>query len=220
MSDINWKQYFNNKADKFGASVMTSGYFSEKSFYMQRQNTLKWLGDIKKYNVLDAGCGVGAFSETLVKENMVYGADFSEKSLEFAKKRGLNTYCGDIGNLPYEDGKFDLVMCIGVIQHIKEYERIIKELCRVTKSGGTVLVETLNANSLQRKILSIIDKTKRFDFMYDATHLEVVFKKYGLDNIEFMNIYYPLNHASYKKSYGMMAKYFSTSFAIKGTKRG
>lgn len=220
MSDINWKQYFNSKADKFGASVMTSDYFNEKSFYIQRQNTLKWLGDIKKCNVLDAGCGVGAFSETLVKDNSVYGADFSEKSLEFAKQRGLNTYCGDIGDLPYEEGKFDLVLCIGVIQLIKEYERVIKELSRVTKPGGTLLIETLNTHSMQRKLHSVFDKTKKFDLMFDATQLEGIFKKYGFEHIEFMNIFYPLNYVSYTKNYGTTAKYLSTSFAIKGIKRG
>lgn len=218
MSQSNWKEYFNDKAKTHGGSVMTSDYFNEKSFYIQRENTLRWLGALKGKEILDAGCGVGAFSETLVKENTVHGVDFSEKSLEFAKKRGLTTHCGDLGALPYENGKFDLVLCIGVIQLITDYRRIINELARVTKPGGTLLIETLNRNSLQRKMYSVINKDKKFDLMYTREELEGVFKQLGFGSIEFMNIHHPLSYVTYKKDEGFIDKCFSTSFAIKGVK--
>lgn len=219
MSDAGWKQYFNKKAETYGESVMTSDYFNEKSFYLQRENTLKWFGEIKNKTVLDAGCGVGAFTETLVKDNKVYGVDFSEKSLEYAKKRGLDTICADLKALPFEDGKFDIVLCIGVIQLISGYEDILKELARVTKPGGVVLIETLNKSSIQRKVLMAVDKTKKFDRMYDMSELKEVYEKLGLSNIEYMNIYHPLEKVSYSSNMSIFKKYFSTSFAIKGEKK-
>lgn len=218
MSDSSWKDYFNNKAKTHGGSVMTSDYFNEKSFYMQRENTLKWLGDLKNKEILDAGCGVGAFSETLVKDNSVYGVDFSEKSLEFAKKRGLNTCTGDLKALPFEDGKFDLVLCIGVIQLIREYEKVIRELARVTRPGGTLLIETLNKNSVQRKVYSFLNRDKKFDLMFSKEELRRLFEGLGFKNIEFMSLYHPADFVTYKKDEGFIDKYFSTSFAIKGEK--
>lgn len=218
MAESNWKEYFNQKANTHSGSVMTSDYFNEKSFYIQRENTLKWLGQMKNKVILDAGCGVGAFSETLAKENQVHGVDFSEKSLEYARQRGLDTHCGDLGALPYEDGKFDLVLCIGVIQLIKEYERVLKELARVTKPGGTLLIETLNRNSMQRKAYNAVNKAKKFDLMFSRQELKAVFEGLGFRNIEFMNLYHPLDTVTYKKNEGLIDKIFSTSFAIKGEK--
>lgn len=219
MKEANWKNYFNEKASTFGGSVKTSDYFDERSFYIQRDNTLRWLGEIKGKEILDAGCGVGAFSEPLVKENTVYGVDFSEKSLEFAKERGLRGYCGDLAQLPFETGKFDLILCIGVLQLIKEYKKVIAELARVLKPGGTLLVETLNKYSMQRKLLGMVDKTKKFDLMFGMSELAELFKEAGLESIEFMNIYHPMEFVTSSKREGFINKYFSTSFAIKGMKK-
>ncbi|RKN78254.1 class I SAM-dependent methyltransferase [Paenibacillus ginsengarvi] len=218
MSNHNWKQYFDKKAEVHGASVKSSDYFNEKSFFMQRENTLRFLGPCKGKVILDAGCGVGAFSEPLVEHNIVYGVDFSEKSLEFAAARGLKTMPGDLTALTFEDGKFDVVVCNGVIQLIDQYEDVIKELARVTKRGGTLLVETLNRNSLQRKLLKLFEKDKKFDRMFEMNELQSVFKKYGFEHIEFLHIYHPFHFVTQGTGQGALANQFSTSFAIKGSK--
>ncbi|MEF3304684.1 class I SAM-dependent methyltransferase [Paenibacillus sp. GYB003] len=218
MGNIHWKQYFDKKAEVHGASVKSSDYFNEKSFFMQRDNTLRWLGPCKGKLILDAGCGVGAFSEPLTEHNIVYGVDFSEKSLEYAAARGLKTMPGDLTALEFEDGKFDIVVCNGVIQLIEQYEDVIKELARVTKPGGTLLVETLNRGSIQRKLLKLLEKDKKFDRMYEMSELRDVFAKYGFDNIEFLHIYHPFHFVTQGSGQNMLANKFSTSFAIKGRK--
>lgn len=218
MKEGNWKQYFNEKAATFGGSVKTSDYFDEKSFYTQRDNTLKLLGPLRGKVILDAGCGVGAFSEPLVKENTVHGVDFSEKSLQFAKERGLLTTCGDLGSLPFEDGKFDVILCIGVIQLIPEYQSVVKELYRVLKPGGILLLETLNRNSMQRKLLRLVDKSKKFDLMFDMNQLSKLYGEMGLRDIRFMNLYHPFSRVTHSKKQGPVSNLFSTSFAIMGVK--
>lgn len=220
MSNIDWKQYFNEKAAAFGGSVKTSDYFNEQSFFIRRDNTLKWLGEMKGKEILDAGCGVGAFSEPLVSNNTVFGIDFSEKSLEYAKQRGLKVYCSDLGKLPFEDAKFDLVLCIGVIQHIKDYDKIIKELGRVVKPSGILLIETLNKFSAQRKLLDLIGKSnKNFDLMFGKKELGQLLTTLGFEEIEFMSLYHPMNFVTYSEDEGVFNKYFSTSFAVKGRKK-
>ncbi|NOU98189.1 methyltransferase domain-containing protein [Paenibacillus sp. LMG 31456] len=219
MSSSNWKQYFDKKAEVHGASVKSSDYFDDESFFMQRDNTLRWLGESKGKVILDAGCGVGAFSEPLVKQNTVYGVDFSEKSLEFAAGRGLQTSADDLTALHFEAGKFDVVLCIGVIQLIEQYKSVIGELARVTKPGGTLLIQTLNKGSLQRKVLRLFEKSKKFDKMYAMDELKKVFEAHGFEQIQFLNIYHPFKFVTTGDGQGLFSNTLSTSFAIKGRKK-
>lgn len=218
MSETNWKQYFDQKAETHGADVQASDYFNEESFFMQRDHTLRWLGEVKGKEVLDAGCGVGAFSEPLVQHNTVYGVDFSVKSLEHAAKRGLKTMSEDLTALPFEDGKFDVVLCIGVIQLIEQYEAVVKELSRVTKPGGTMLIQTLNRGSVQRKLLKLFEKSKKFDRMYAMSELKQLYVRYGFESIDFMHMYHPFKFVTTSGGEGLTNHLFCTSFAIKGRK--
>lgn len=218
MSNTNWKQYFDQKAERHGSSVKSSDYFDDASFFMQRDNTLRWLGAMQGKVILDAGCGVGAFSEPLTRENTVYGVDFSEKSLEFAAARGLRTMTGDLTALQFDTGMFDVVMCIGVIQLIENYMPVLKELSRVTKPGGTLLVQTLHKNSVQRKLLRLFEQSKKFDKMYGMDELKQAFSQYGFEQIEFLKLYHPFQFVSRSQGEGMLTDLFCTSFAIKGRK--
>lgn len=219
MSNSSWKNYFDQKAEVHGASVKSSDYFDDASFFMQRDNILHWLGELQGKEILDAGCGVGAFSEPLACDNTVYGVDFSEKSLEFAAARGLRAIPGDLTALPFEDGKFDVVLCIGVIQLIEQYLPVITELARVTRPGGILLIQTLHSRSLQRKLLSLFEKSKKFDKMYAMDELKQVFTQYGFTHIEFLKMYHPFRFVAEGGSEGVLSDVFCTSFAIKGRKK-
>ena len=141
------------------AGFATYDYFDDQSFFMQRDNALRWLGELAGKRILDAGCGVGAFSEPLTRHNEVYGVDFSEKSLHFAASRGLKTMPGDLKALTFSDNTFYVVLCIGVIQLIADYRPVLTELARVTKPGGVLLIQILHKDSLQRKLLRLLTKS-------------------------------------------------------------
>ena len=218
MGNEAWKNYFDHKAEEHGASVKTSDYFDDASFFMQRDNLLRWLGPVEGLEILDAGCGVGAFSEPWTRDNTVYGVDFSEKSLEYAAGRGLKTLAGDLASLPFAAGSFDLVVCIGVIQLIEDYQKVISELARVTKTGGVLLVQTLHQKSLQRKLLTFFERSKKFDKMYDMDEVARVFDQLGFTDISFLKQYHPLKTVRQSCAFGHLTDNFCTSFAIRGRK--
>lgn len=211
-------EYFNNKAKTHKGSVMTSDYYNEKSFFIQRENILSWLGEQKNKVILDGGCGVGAFSENLAKENEVHGIDFSEESLSYAAKRGIETHVGNLTSLPFEDNKFDVSYSIGVIQYIDDYRKALSELARVLKPGGTLLVETLNDESLQRKIFCMFHRDKEFDRMFSKKELYEDFTALGLKDIEFLTLYQPLSFKTTEKEPGFIDRRFGITFAVKGIK--
>ena len=219
MSNSKWKTYFDHKVDLYGASVKSSDYFDDTSFFNQRENIFSWLGELKNQQILDAGCGVGAFSEPLVKDNKVFGVDFSEKSLKFAAARGLCTMTGDLSALKFEDSKFDLVLCIGVFQLIEQYKPILKELARVTAPGGTMLVQTLHSGSLQRKVFNLFERNSNFDKMYSMDELNKMFLQYGFEDIKFLKMYHPFQFVTKGSGEGRLSDMFCTSFAIKGRKK-
>lgn len=219
MSNSPWKNYFDQKAITHGASVKASDYFDEASFFAQREHILQWMGLQNNKQILDAGCGVGAFSEPWVATNVVYGVDFSEKSLAYAAARGLKTLAGDLAALPFETGSFDLVVCIGVIQLIEDHEPVIAELARVTKPGGMLLVQTLHKGSLQRSLLGLFERGKKFDKMYEMKELADLFDRLGFDAISFLKQYHPLKAVSRSGVSGGLTDPFCTSFAIRGSKR-
>ena len=111
------------------------------------------------------------------------------------------------------------MLCIGVIQLIPSYQRVIEELARVTKPEGTVLIQTLHRGSIQRKLVNLYEQNKKFDKMYGMDELEKVYRELGLGRIEFLKMYHPFSFVRISGEAGSLTDFFCTTFAIKGSKR-
>jgi ubiquinone/menaquinone biosynthesis C-methylase UbiE len=63
------------------------------------------------------------------------GVDFLDTAIEIGKKihPQLKLKQGNIYDLPYKNSEFDLVICTEVLEHLKEPDKALKELKRVTK---------------------------------------------------------------------------------------
>ncbi|MCK5176173.1 MAG: methyltransferase domain-containing protein [Candidatus Aenigmarchaeota archaeon] len=99
----------------------------------------------EKLNVLDAGCGEGHLIEKMHdinKNNNYYGIDITKIALKNAKKRCTyaNLKCTDLRNIDYDNSFFDIVVCTEVLEHIKDYEIVIKEISRLVKKKGRLIV--------------------------------------------------------------------------------
>jgi ubiquinone/menaquinone biosynthesis C-methylase UbiE len=93
--------------------------------------------------VLDAGCGSGRFSEVAIKDGAhLIALDASEAVFaaqnNLAKNQNVIFVRADLRRLPFEDGVFDFVYCIGVLQHTSNPWQCIEELSRVTSVGGQI----------------------------------------------------------------------------------
>lgn len=116
----------------------------------------------RRDKILDAGCGTGLIQNIIVKNHpYTTGIDFSEKMLFFAKQRGLNVMQGDITHLPFEDNTFDIVYSFKVLSHIQDIGKALRELHRILKVGGFMIVGYYNKNSLRfyrKKITQTLSK--------------------------------------------------------------
>ena len=90
--------------------------------------------------ILDVGCGTGANIEMLSTYGEAEGVDVSDDALEFCRRKGLKVQKGLAETLPYEDESFDLTTALDVVEHLDDDIAGLKEMFRVTKSGGYSLI--------------------------------------------------------------------------------
>ncbi|MEN3330448.1 MAG: hypothetical protein V7638_5255 [Acidobacteriota bacterium] len=95
----------------------------------------------RRPRILDVGCGTGANLLMLSKFGDAEGVDVSVDALAFCRERGLeNVKLGAAERLPYEDGTFDLVTALDVVEHLDDDLAGLREMRRVLRPGGRVLL--------------------------------------------------------------------------------
>jgi 2-polyprenyl-3-methyl-5-hydroxy-6-metoxy-1,4-benzoquinol methylase len=111
--------------------------------------------------VLDVGCGTGIMSKKLHSEGLKpIGLDISIEALIKYRERGLKGIVTDLeSSIPFKDGIFDRIWISEVIEHIRNYENLINEICRVLKPGGTLYLTTPNSNFYVYRVLYFLGKT-------------------------------------------------------------
>jgi SAM-dependent methyltransferase len=90
--------------------------------------------------VLDVGAGTGATSLALRRFGTVLGIDLSPEAMQIARDRGLAVARMDATNLALPDASFDVVVALDVLEHLDDDVACVRELVRVLRPGGVLLV--------------------------------------------------------------------------------
>jgi SAM-dependent methyltransferase len=100
--------------------------------------------------ILDAGCGYGRVAERFLSSGArVVGVDISRQMINYCNRELQGEFIGaiaDIENLPFCDGSFNKIVCVGVLVHVESPQQVIRECARVLKPGGIFV--TVNNNLL------------------------------------------------------------------------
>jgi SAM-dependent methyltransferase len=104
---------------------------------------------VRGRSVLDAGCGVGYGSAMLADAGAteVVGLDLSAQAVEAAgagAPANASFVTGDVHALPFDDGRFEVVVCFEVIEHVDAQNDVIAELARVLAPGGVLAISSPN----------------------------------------------------------------------------
>jgi 2-polyprenyl-3-methyl-5-hydroxy-6-metoxy-1,4-benzoquinol methylase len=103
---------------------------------------------IKNKIVLDIGCGEGSFTNAISKYGKkTYGIDIGKDSIKIAKffhhsTNKLNFLIADACQLPFKKNSFDFIWCSEVIEHIKNDNKVLRQIKNVLKPGGYIYITT------------------------------------------------------------------------------
>ena len=151
------------------------------------------LGNYKKH--LDVGAAAGTFINCLDKEKFSYGADISVNQINYAKNKYQTNkhkfFLIKNNILPFKSNTFDIVTSLQLIEHlpIKDNKKLIKEIYRVLKPNGKLIITTPNYKSawiLVEKIVNLLGEVK-----YQEQHITFFNKKkikLLLEQLKFKNI--------------------------------
>jgi malonyl-CoA O-methyltransferase len=111
------------------------------------QVLLKFFGDLSRRKVLDIGCGKGRFAKVLLEKYPaaeICGLDISQEMLRFVPA-GIQTRAEPMTELPFADATFDCAYATESLEHAVDVETAVKEMCRVVKPGGKIVIIDKNA---------------------------------------------------------------------------
>jgi SAM-dependent methyltransferase len=141
----------------------TEDTFKDNKRGNSMKNTLeryksKW-EQIKPSEYLDVGCYQGDITKSVgeyfnLKKDKIHGIDIKQ----YIETEDFTYTVYDGINIPYEDNKFDVITCFMILHHIPNdsLEGLLKEIYRVMKPGGFLLLREHNADKHDYDILDIL----------------------------------------------------------------
>lgn len=91
--------------------------------------------------ILDVGCGTGINHSVLSRYGTTVCTDPSGEAVAFSRSRGIEELTqSQLETLPFPASTFDLITALDVLEHVDDDMRAMREILRVTKEGGVLLV--------------------------------------------------------------------------------
>lgn len=135
-------------------------------FRMAEARGISSLESVWKEPILDVGCGDGIFCEVFLgRKKQIIGIDLDERALKEAKKRKIykKLIKADAKNLPFPSASFASVLANSSLEHIENLEPVLKEIHRVLKKGGILV---LSAPSEKREKYFILGEIENRFFKH------------------------------------------------------
>lgn len=173
---------FGNEIERmpdFAFSLMKI-FFKIYYFFKPASRYLKNFGIKPGSTVIDYGCGPGACisaaSELVGKNGMVYAVDIHEMAIESVEKLimeksiiNVKTVLTDGIRSSIPDNTADLIYALDMFHMVKETDPFLKELCRITKSDGILVIEdghqprSASKEKIQRSaVWNIIEENRKY----------------------------------------------------------
>lgn len=165
--------------DPKGSSAMLHRLNPVRLGFIREAIDLHWAGDIESVRplagktALDVGCGAGLLCEPLARMGAdVTGVDAAAENVAVAAAHAqasgvaVDYRAGELGRLGL--GRFDLVTCLEVIEHVADKPQFIAELASHLAPGGLMILSTPN-RTVQSRLL-LVDGAEALGMVPKGTH--------------------------------------------------
>ncbi|MBV5339515.1 MAG: methyltransferase domain-containing protein [Deltaproteobacteria bacterium] len=140
---------------------------------------------------LEVGCGAGVTLEWLQSSGIctnTIGVEYDPLAALEAGNRVNKVYCGDIGSIDLDipPESVDLLLCLDVLEHLPDPWAVMKNLYRLVRPGGSVVVSLPNVRYWKVSApLLFSDKWQYTDAgVLDRTHLRFFVKQTAIEMVE------------------------------------
>lgn len=130
------------------------------------QWTVKKFASFLREDILEVGCGIGNFTNFLKKYGNVWAIDISDSYIKQTTQiAGINVGFGDIekGKYFFSKQKFDTIVCLNVLEHIKDDRKALKNMYELLCSGGHLILLVPAYDFLFGKIDKEIGHFRRYN---------------------------------------------------------
>lgn len=117
-------------------------------------------------DILEVGCGIGNFTNFLKKHGNVWAIDISDSYIKQTSQiAGVSVGFGDIekGKYFFSKQKFDTIVCLNVLEHIRDDKRALKNMYELLRSGGHLILLVPAYDFLFGKIDKEIGHFRRYN---------------------------------------------------------
>jgi len=132
-------------------------------FQDSRERAIRNLGALPGQRILEVGVGTGLLLPLYPADCRVVGIDLSEAMLAKARERvrklglkNLELHAMDAGQMTFPDSSFDIVMAAYVVTAVPEYKKVIREMVRVCRPGGRIIM--LNHLTSSNPVLAAVER--------------------------------------------------------------
>lgn len=122
---------------------------NKEIFELEIKAIKKVIGKKKIKRSLEIGCGSGRFTKAL---GITDAVEPSKKLARYIKRNlGIRTKVAYAEKLPYSSNSFDMILLAFVYEFLKDQESALKEIFRVLKEKGVMIIAFLNKNAIDEK---------------------------------------------------------------------
>jgi SAM-dependent methyltransferase len=116
-----------------------------------REFAFQAVAEAKPRRVLEVGGGEGELAERIRDElaTEVIGVDQSERMVEIQRTKRIDARVGNVQELPFAAGEFDVVVAAWMLYHVPDLDRGLAEIARVLKPGERLVAVTNAIDHLQ-----------------------------------------------------------------------
>ncbi len=175
-----WIKDYNNKIERW----------NEYNKKLRRENiACELIQSAQKGAVIDLGCGVGSLLKRFCSMGFqrVIGVDISNNMISVARKidNNIELFNCDVQNIsPVKSNSIDVCSALGVIEYFRDDKPFLKEINRILKINGVVVIQARNAKIIKLPILKFIKSILTINKSRDYIKGDYIYREHNPKNLK------------------------------------